>query len=204
MKRITKCKSKHGERALLLSLMCAGVVVTSMAGCAEAPYVTAHDSGSFSAAAGTSVEGVVKDRTGRPIQAADVRIEAQNFSKIVRTDTGGHYICDGLGVGTYGVTLLFNGQVKASILDAKTEAGKATQLNFTLTGKMVSTNKNTHMVYVRPSGDTGIGGRWVELDENGNIVGTTGLGASNVETIRGAAVADWILRNARIPSANSF
>jgi hypothetical protein len=142
----------------------------------------------FRAAAGTSVEGVVKDPTGGPIKAADVRIEAKNLSKIVRTDARGHYICDGLGVGTYKVTLVVNGQVKASILDAKTQAGKATQLNFNLTGKMVSTKKKTHMVYVPPSIDTRIGGGWVEVDENGNIVGATGTGASNVETVRGTAV----------------
>ena len=98
----------------------------------------------FSAAGGTSVEGVVKDSTGHPIKAANVRIEAKNFSKIVRTNASGHYICDGLGVGTYRVTLVLparelagsprvNGQLKA-ILDAKTQAGKATQLNFNLTG----------------------------------------------------------------------
>jgi Carboxypeptidase regulatory-like domain len=157
----------------------------------------------FSAAAtGTSVEGVVKDPTGRPIKAADVRIEAKNLSKIVRTDARGHYICDGLGVGTYKVTLVVNGQVKASILDAKTQAGKATQLNFDLTRKMVSTKKNTHMVYFPPSRETRMGGRWVEVDENGNIVGTTGPGASNVETIRGAAVQEWILHQ-RIQSANT-
>ena len=142
MKKITKCKSKHGERVLLLSLMCAGVVATSMAGCAEAPYVTAHDSGAFTAAAGTSLEGVVKDSTGRPIKAADVRIEAKNFSQIVRTDASGHYICYGLGVGTYSVTLLVNGQVKASILDAKTQVDKTTQLNFDLAGTMASAEKN--------------------------------------------------------------
>jgi Carboxypeptidase regulatory-like domain len=157
----------------------------------------------FSAAAtDTSVEGVVKDPTGRPIKAADVRIEAKNLSKIVRTDARGHYICDGLGVGTYKVTLVVNGQVKASILDAKTQAGKATQLNFNLTRKMVSTKKNTHMVYFPPSRETRMGGRWVEVDENGNIVGTTGPGASNVETIRGAAVQEWILHQ-RIQSANT-
>jgi hypothetical protein len=209
MKRITKCESKHRKRGFLLSLnlelaekernlmnniILPKSLILSLVGLL---LIT------FSAAAGTSVEGVVKDRTGRPIQAADVRIEAKNFSKVVRTDTSGHYICDGLGVGTYKVTLVVNGQVKASILDAETQAGKATQLNFTLTGKMVSTKKNTHMVYVRPSVDTSIGGRWVELDENGNVVGTTGLGASSVETIRGAAVPDWILRNARIQSANT-
>ena len=201
MKRITKCKGKHGERGLVLSLMCAGVVATFMAGCAEAPYVTAHDSGSFSAAAGTSVEGVVKDPTGGPIKAADVRIEANNFSKTIKTDTSGHYICDGLGVGTYKITLVVNGKVKASILDAKTQAGKATQLNFNLTGNMVSTKKN--MVYVPPSVETHIGGRWVEVDENGNIVGTTGPRASNVETIRGTAVQDAICRWANVTSANT-
>jgi Carboxypeptidase regulatory-like domain len=203
MKRITKCKSKHGERRLVLSLMCAGVVATFMAGCAEAPYVTAHDSGSFSAAAGTSVEGVVKDPTGGPIKAADVRIEANNFSKIVRTDARGHYVCDGLGAGTYKVTLVVNGQVKASILDAKTQAGKGTQLNFNLTGKTVSTKKNTHTIYFPPSVENTMGGRWVEVGENGNIVGTTGPAASVVETIRGAAVPDWILRSARIESENN-
>jgi hypothetical protein len=156
----------------------------------------------FRAAAGTSVEGVVKDPTGGPIKAADVRIEAKNLSKIVRTDARGHYICDGLGVGTYKVTLVVNGQVKASILDAKTQAGKATQLNFNLTRKMVSTKKNTHMVYFPPSMETRMGGRWVEVDENGNVVGTTGMGASNVETIRGAAVPEWILHQ-RIQSANT-
>jgi hypothetical protein len=43
MKTITKCESKHRRRGLLLSLLCAGVVVAFMAGCAEAPSVTAHD-----------------------------------------------------------------------------------------------------------------------------------------------------------------
>ena len=58
-------------------------------------------------AAGTSaLEGIVKDPTGRPIKGADVRIEAKNFSKIVKTDANGHYVCDGLGVATYKATTL--------------------------------------------------------------------------------------------------
>src|SRR6266705_4011063 len=66
--------------------------------------------------AGTpSLEGIVKDATGRPIKGGDVRIEATNFSKIVKTDASGHYISDGLVVGTYTVTLVVNGSVKAWI-----------------------------------------------------------------------------------------
>src|SRR5437870_13671077 len=82
------------------------------------------------AAGASALEGVVKDPTGRPIKGADVRIEAKNFSKIAKTDASGHYISSGLAVGTYKVTLVVNGSVKASIPNAKTQLGKSTQLNF--------------------------------------------------------------------------
>lgn len=144
----------------------------------------------LSVLAGTSLEGLVKDPTGRPVKGADVRIEAKNFSKLVKTDANGRYVCSGLGGGTYKVTLVQNGQVKASIANAKTQAGKATQLNFNLTGQTAPANKHTHMVFMKPDVDTHIGGggQWVEVDDNGNIVkGNTGAG-SNVQTISGTAV----------------
>jgi hypothetical protein len=47
MKTITKSKSMRRSRALLLSVLCAGVVATFMVGCAEAPYVTAYDAGYY-------------------------------------------------------------------------------------------------------------------------------------------------------------
>src|ERR1700756_5918570 len=81
----------------------------------------------FSAAAGTSLEGFVKDPNGRPVKGADVRIEAKNFSKVVKTDANGRYVCNGLGVATYKATLVVSGQVKASIANARTQAGQATQ-----------------------------------------------------------------------------
>ena len=96
----------------------------------------------FRVSAGTSVlEGVVKDASGRPIKGADVRIEAKNFSKILKTDASGRYGTDVLAVGTYKVTLVINGQVKASIRDAKTQVNKATQVNFDLSGKRASADK---------------------------------------------------------------
>ena len=96
----------------------------------------------FSMFAGTSViEGVVKDATGRPIKGADVRIETQNFSKILKTDASGRYVTDVLAVGTYQVTLVINGQVKASIRDAKTQVNKPTQVNLDLSGKRASADK---------------------------------------------------------------
>jgi len=95
----------------------------------------------FNVLAGTSVlEGVVKDATGRPVKGADVRIEAKNFSKTLKTDANGRYVTDSLPVGTYKVMLVINGQVKASFPEAKTQLGKPTQLNFDLRGKRASAN----------------------------------------------------------------
>jgi hypothetical protein len=145
-------------------------------------------------AAGSSVlEGLVKDPTGRPIKGADVRIEAKNLSKIVKTDANGHYTCNGLGVGIYKVTLVVSGQVKASIANAKTQAGKPVQLNFNLTGQTAQAKKHTHMVYMRPDVDTHIGGggQWVEVDDNGKIVNSNGTNTgatSTVTTVTGTAV----------------
>lgn len=145
--------------------------------------------------AGTpALEGVVKNATGRPIKGADVRIEARNFSKIVKTDANGHYISDGLAVGTYKVTLVVNGSVKSSILNAKTQLGKPTQLNFNLTAKTVSAKKHTHSVWCPTETGTHIGGtgQWIDVDDNGNIVSNTGInsntGISSVEKVSGSAL----------------
>jgi hypothetical protein len=42
-----KTTTKDRRRGLLLSLLCAGVVATFLGGCAEGPYVTAYDNGSY-------------------------------------------------------------------------------------------------------------------------------------------------------------
>ena len=151
----------------------------------------------FSVLAGTSaLEGIVKDPTGRPVKGADVRIEARkgsNFSTIVKTDATGHYTSNDLAVGIYKVTVVVNGVVKASILNAYTQSGKSTQLNFELTQKMVSAKKHTHSIWIPPQTGTLIGGGWVELDDKGNVVNSTGV--NNVETINGGNA----LQNTRVP-----
>jgi hypothetical protein len=190
MKRIKKCESKRLQKNLMNIIRPRSLILTLVG----VLLVT------FSVFAGTSIlEGVVKDATGRPIKGADVRIEAKNFSKILKTDASGHYVTDGLAAGTYKVVLVINGQVKAVILDAKTQLDKPTQLNFDLSGKRASAKKHTRMVWI-PSNIIGTniigGGRWVEVDDNGNIVDNTGL--NNVEKFRRPAVYGKDFMPARI------
>jgi hypothetical protein len=101
-----------------------------------------------------------------------------------------------LAVGTYKVTLVVNGSVKASIMNAKTQFGKPTQLNFDLTAKTASVKKHTHMVWVPPDTGTLIGGgRWVEVDDNGNPVNDTGT--SNVQKMSGSALGNINIGSSR-------
>jgi hypothetical protein len=139
-------------------------------------------------AAPTGLEGTVRDSHRQPVRNADVRIEGKDFSKTVKTDGNGHYACTGLAAGNYHVTLLINAAVKASIKNASTKLGESTRLNFDLKDAGAadkSGKKATHMVYVPAETGSHIGGRWVEVDDNGTA---TTAGADNVEKVGGGAV----------------
>ena len=142
-----------------------------------------------SAWAGSSVlQGIVKDPKGQPVKGADIRIEAQGGSKLIgttKTNASGRYTSDALPAGTYRVTLVVNGVVKASI-NTKTKIGGPTELNFDLkpvSASQASAKKGKNYVWVPPTTGSHLGGRWVEVDENGNPA----AGASNVQ--KGSAEA---------------
>jgi len=137
-------------------------------------------------AAAPAIEGTVKDGNGRPIIGADVRIEARNggnWNRHQKSDSNGYYIFDGLTPGvTYRVTLVVNGAVKASINNVLAKGG-STQLNFDLktgsvSGNRVVTKNGKHYVYVPAETGSHLGGRWVEVDENGQADSTS---VNNVE-----------------------
>jgi len=138
-----------------------------------------------------SIQGIVKDAHGKPIKNADVRIESKDGKQLfntVKTDTQGRYISQGLKPGVYRVSLIVNGATKASITNTQTNPNQATQLNFDLKPTSASqasagAKKGKHMVWIPPSTGSHMGGRWVEVDDNG----TTNAGALNVK--RGSAEA---------------
>jgi Carboxypeptidase regulatory-like domain len=124
----------------------------------------------------SSILGVVKDAKGQPIRGADIRIEARNGERLIRTlktDVNGHYISNGLPAGTYRITLVVNGAVKASINNANVELGKPTRLNFDLTSTSarqasVPAKKGKHWVWIPAFTGSRLPGRWVEIDDSGS------------------------------------
>ena len=142
--------------------------------------------------AGSAVEGIVKDANGRPISGADIRVEARNSNskRLVKTDARGHYIYDGLTPNTtYRVTLLINGAARASINNVLAKGG-STELNFDLRTASVSgqvvTKKGKHYVYIPAETGTHLGGRWVEVDDNGQAdsVSVNNVERANSEALR--------------------
>jgi 5-hydroxyisourate hydrolase-like protein (transthyretin family) len=126
-----------------------------------------------SAVAENSVlEGVVKDARGRPIQGADVRIDATNGRTLLttgKTDANGRYTLKGLAAGTYRVTLVVNGVTKTSINNTTIEPDELTQLNFDLTQTRasVTVRKGIHRVWIPAFTGSRLPGRWVEVDDGG-------------------------------------
>jgi len=150
-----------------------------------------------SAWAATSIlQGVVTDPSGRPVKGADIRIEAKDGSKLLKTvkktDVNGHYVSDVLPAGAYRVTLILNGVIKASIDSAKTKSGQPTQLNFDLKSSSASqasgsVKKTKHKVWVAAGTGTHLGGRWVEEDDTG-AAPRSGPNADKVDSVDGSAL----------------
>jgi len=123
-------------------------------------------------AANSVLQGMVKDAKGHPIQGADVRIEAKQgarFLTTAKTDENGRYILKNLAAGTYRVTLVVNGVVKASINNTTLESDESTQLNFDLTQTrtFVTARQGTHRVWIPAFTGSRLPGRWVEVDDGG-------------------------------------
>jgi len=142
-----------------LQLCFATLLVSALAAWASTPVGPAR------------IQGVVRDSKGQAVAGAEVHIQAKDGSglqKIVRTDANGQYGVSNLPLTDYEVVLFVNGQIKASINNTKALSGKATQLDFKLTGQYAAkgpVKKHTHMIYVPAETGSNLSGRWVEVDD---------------------------------------
>ena len=138
-----------------------------------------------------SIQGIVKDATGKPIKGANVRIESRDGKQLfntTKTDTQGRYISQGLQPGVYRVSLVVNGAVKAAIGNTKTKSDQATQLNFDLkpvaAGQASTGQKKKHMVWMPPSTGSHTGGRWVEVPDGASEPGALNVKRASAEELQ--------------------
>src|SRR5580704_8551034 len=83
----------------------------------------------------TAIEGDVKGADGKIVQGAQILIERQDMKgtyKGAKTDKKGHYIYNGLPIGTYNVSVLVDGQVKSHVDHVRTTLGDPVPVNFDL------------------------------------------------------------------------
>jgi tetratricopeptide (TPR) repeat protein len=82
----------------------------------------------------TTIEGIVKDPDGKPLQGAVVQIERTDIkgNYPLKTDKKGHYGHYGLPMGTFDVTVLVDGQVKDSMKGVRPTPGMPATVNFDL------------------------------------------------------------------------
>ena len=83
----------------------------------------------------SAIEGDVMGPDGQPMKGAQILIERQDMKgtyKGAKTDKKGHYIYNGLPLGTYKVTVLVDGQTADFVDKVRTRLGDPTQINFDL------------------------------------------------------------------------
>src|ERR1043166_8758384 len=130
-----------------------------------------------SASAASSVlQGIVKDANGRPIQGADIRVEATKTGRLlttVKTNVNGRYSLEGLSAGNYRGTLVVNGAGKGAINNTTLEPGESTHLNFELkqTRASLTVTKGTHRIWVPPFTGSRLPGRWIDVDDSSSWAG---------------------------------
>jgi len=83
----------------------------------------------------TAIEGDVKGTDGQAVNKAEILIERKDMKgtyKGAKTDKKGHYIYNGLPIGTYKVSVLVDGQVKDSMDNVRTKLSDPAEVSFDL------------------------------------------------------------------------
>jgi tetratricopeptide (TPR) repeat protein len=85
----------------------------------------------------TTIEGMVKDDKGNPVQGAIIRMERTDIkgNYTTKTDKKGHYGHYGLPIGMYNVSLELDGKVVDSVSKVKTTLNGVPPINFDMKAK---------------------------------------------------------------------
>jgi hypothetical protein len=136
-----------------------------------------------------SIQGDIKGPDGKPLPSAEVRIErkdAKSPAVAVTADQNGRYVFKNLALGSYKVTASKNGMAATAVDNIRTRTEGAVRVDFDLkkqTGEAkasMPTKKAKHMVWVPADTGSHLGGKWVEVDDQGK-----GAAGANIDKASG-------------------
>jgi carboxypeptidase family protein len=154
-----------------------------------------------------SIQGDIKGPDGKPLPGAAVRIErkdAKSSTVAVTADQNGRYVFKNLDLGTYKVTALKNGMAATTADNIRTRADGAVRVDFDLKKQTaeakasVPAKKARHMVWVPSDTGSHLGGRWVEVDDQGKGA----AGAAPIDRASGDAVRKTMSQTDATPSGH--
>lgn len=139
---------------------------------------------SASVASAAGIQGTVRGPDGKPAQGLDVRLEPKTGkAQATKTDKGGHYSFANLTSGSYKVTVMSAGLIKAFMDGVAPASPKRLDFDLKLAAAGKPAKKARHLVWVPAETGTNIGGRWVEEDD-ANIPSADRVGKMSGEGLR--------------------
>jgi hypothetical protein len=145
-------------------------------------------------AASPTIQGDVIGPGGKPLAGAEVKVERKDAKApiiTVKTDRKGQYVARDLAVGSYAITVSAAGMATTAATNVKPKFEGMVRVNFVLQAQTGTAQAGTpvkkkakHMVWMAAQTGTNIGGRWVEVDDSGNVEGA----ADGVQRNSGAAL----------------
>ena len=140
------------------------------------------------------VQGNVKGPDGKPVKDAQITISLKDSKggSSAKTDAKGHYSFKDLAPGSYSVNVRASGLATTSVTDVKPRTDGAVRVDFALktqTGNagqapVKAKKKATHMVYIPSQTGSNLGGRWVEVDDQGSAPGTENVQRAGGGTVK--------------------
>jgi Carboxypeptidase regulatory-like domain len=144
--------------------------------------------------AGTpSIQGQIKGPDGKALPNAEVRLErkdAKTAAVTITADQKGHYAFINLAMGSYKVIASKNGLAPTAADNIRPRTEGSVRVDFDLkkhTGeaKASAPAKTTkHMVWVPAETGSHLGGRWVEVDDQGKSASGANLDRANGDAMR--------------------
>lgn len=152
-----------------------------------------------------AIQGDVRGPDGKPIAGAEVRLDRtdkKGAPSIVKTDRQGLYTFAKIEVGTYKVVAAAKDMAATASSNIKARSEGVVRVDFSLKKQTVAAapKKKTHRVWMPPEPGTNIGGRYVDVPDNGTAVPAASPGVNPTSRTGNSAIRSMQQNGGMMPN----